>query len=856
MELKIYKTLKQAVDYDKNGIIISRDIIKKNGCAVKDFIIFENYKQLEKHIKKNDNLNLYEVFLEHKPLNYVQDFDFVDKKSIDNHKELIEKATKETIKHLIKHLKKRKIDLQEDKIKYYILKSKEDPNNPEVVKKSYHIIYRIENIAFKDNLAVKEIHQSISKKLNIDGLDDSIYKKNQQFRLINNSKINKDNKLELIYPEQVESWKETFGSFVDMNNENLILLENIKTHKKKEIKKFEQVKKNEKNVDLFLEEIKQLLECLNQDWAIKYEKWDKLGIILYSLFKTNKEEGLKIWKEFCKTKSKKHYNEKEIETYWKVNYLTINTDWININNLKNYAKIDNPEKYKEILNQFFYNKNKLLDGNHSDTCKLFFQRFEKNFMKTEDFWLFFNEETGIFLKETKHLTGIHNCFEILINELESSLFDLPPPPYEDEDNEEEEEEEDPETKFQRMLNDKKNKLIEKLKNNQFRKNCIDFLGNMYFKRNLEINVNKKLFCFDNGVYDLEKMCFRKGKYEEFIVDTCGYDYKYDSSENAKKLLEPIIPNVNVRNHLLQVISSHLVDEHKREEFNIFHNPYGNNGKTIFGKELEYVFGNYFYSLSCSVLYFNDKENGEEASPALTKMKGKRFILIPEFNNKKMLDTGKIKLLCGGDTITSRDLFKSLQSFKINACFFVVGNKPAYFTDVGPPLKRRLKVYNSETEFVNDATIEKQGFLKPNQRKEETITDEYLKEIRHSFFQLLLENHIEIQKGINNCPEDIIEFTKNYLRQVDNIEKLVSKNFVYEKGHILKIKDIKNRFNYDTFWIKEFNLNKIKFEEFLEKLEKILNIEKINRRKIEQKDYRNFYLDYRLLEDYENDFEDE
>ncbi len=117
------------------------------------------------------------------------------------------------------------------------------------------------------------------------------------------------------------------------------------------------------------------------------------------------------------------------------------------------------------------------------------------------------------------------------------------------------------------------KLYEKLKNNGFQKQVIESCTAKFYDKKFEetLNTNPMLIGFKNGVYDLEKMCFRKGTPDDLISMTTGYDYKeysMDSPEVKKveKYFAQIQRQEDVRTYVLRLIASFLDGRVKDQKF--------------------------------------------------------------------------------------------------------------------------------------------------------------------------------------------------------------------------------------------------------------------------------------------------
>lgn len=366
------------------------------------------------------------------------------------------------------------------------------------------------------------------------------------------------------------------------------------------------------------------------------------------------------------------------------------------------------------------------------------------------------------------------------------------------------------------------------------------------KSEIELNKNKHLFPFTNGVYDFNTMEFRVALPEELITETCGYDYIYQSSIKANEFITDMIPNAENREYLLKVISSHLVDIHKREEFFCLYNKCGNNGKSTLIKILLKVFGDFGYSCKSDILV-DSKSNGECASPVIFGMKNKRFITYQEINKNVKLNTTMIKTLTGGDVINARQLYKGVDQFEINGMHMLSCQQPPAFDIIDGAIIRRNRLIEMEVEFVEKVT-------KHHHRK---VKDILPQELVYSMFQLLIEHHIEIMKGIQYCPEKVQEATQRYFEKTNLIKNFCIDYIIKDVDGSTTRKELLNLINQKDIEI-EYEFKGQKSMKILDEIMDILNERFIAQKKVNGIKKTNVLIGYKLkniFDDYVDDSDD-
>lgn len=325
---------------------------------------------------------------------------------------------------------------------------------------------------------------------------------------------------------------------------------------------------------------------------------------------------------------------------------------------------------------------------------------------------------------------------------------------------------------------------------------------------LQWNCNPYLFAFNNGVYDLKTMQFRSGYYDEFINITCGYNYVYEDSLRAKLFYEDFLICPIAREYYLNIVASHLVDIHQREEFIVKYNKLGQNGKSKENQLLAYVFGNYAYTCKSSILICNNNENPEGAAPVLLSMKNKRMILFNEIKQGKTLDSETIKRLTGGDIINARDLYQAgTEQFYIKGCNMMCCNEFPAFDRIDSATIRRMVFIPCETRFVVNP-------IKANERAMKQIKTD---ELKHSMFQLLLEHFKnEVPKEFDTRPKFVKEAVYKYLSYTDNIKRFIRDFIEKSEDDYIKRSELKDLFkdmsNKTEYKLKGMNYDK--FEEYI------------------------------------------
>ncbi len=149
-----------------------------------------------------------------------------------------------------------------------------------------------------------------------------------------------------------------------------------------------------------------------------------------------------------------------------------------------------------------------------------------------------------------------------------------------------------------------------------------------------LSINTHLIGFDNGVYDLNNREFRLGKFTDYVVLSCGYNFEQISilDDRMVKLniyLDSIFPDENIKTNALKIIATSLGGTNLNEFFTIFKKN-KSSGFSTFIKFIQLTLGEYF---------INFEEHIEIAYLDIT---GKRFGYFETISNS--LGKSFIKIL--------------------------------------------------------------------------------------------------------------------------------------------------------------------------------------------------------------------
>jgi putative DNA primase/helicase len=204
---------------------------------------------------------------------------------------------------------------------------------------------------------------------------------------------------------------------------------------------------------------------------------------------------------------------------------------------------------------------------------------------------------------------------------------------------------------------------------------------------------------NNGTLDLRTGELRPHERTDKITRVVNADYNADaSSPTFERFLETIQPDPNIRAFLQRSIGYSLLGEVRERSFWILHGT-GNNGKSVFVNLFNNLLGEYASGTSTATI-MAAKQNGIPND--IARLKGKRFIIIPETEENERLNAALVKALSAGDQVSARFLFGEFFDFYFSGKLWIATNHKPIITDHSKGFWDRLKL----VPFTQDIPREK------------------------------------------------------------------------------------------------------------------------------------------------------
>ena len=524
---------------------------------------------------------------------------------------------------------------------------------------------------------------------------------------------------------------------------------------------------------------KNLIQILNDSRAESYQDWIGVGWCARNI----DNRLLPEWIEFSK-KSSKFVDELECEKSWRY----MKESGLGIGTLCMWAKNDNPDRYNEIMRSSLYSL-MLTSTNETDydIAMVIYNKFKQDFVcasiKNRSWYEFKNHrwvkcEDGYVLK-MKMSTEVSRDYLKLASEFAAKAAST-----------EQQEEQEQFTKKNQILS----KIANKLKRTDFKDRMLKECASLFFNEKFEdelLDANPNLIGFDNGVYDLNNLEFREGHPEDYIsfstkIDYIEYDPQDPYTDNIIDFMSKVLPDKDLREYMLTLMSSMLDGNNKEEKFYIW-TGHGSNGKSKCIELLEKVLGDYACTFNISLLT-SKRVGSSQTNSELVRAKGRRFAVLQEPEEGEKMNAGFMKELSGNDKIIARGLYKESIEFKPMFKMVLTCNHLPSVPPEDGGTWRRIRLVEFNSHFCENPNPE---------NKNEFHID---KELAYKFedwketFMSLLIHYFKIYKdhGIYE-PAAVLQCTKNYQRSNDVLGEFMDTFIVKDENKVLLLEDMHNEY---------------------------------------------------------------
>ena len=252
---------------------------------------------------------------------------------------------------------------------------------------------------------------------------------------------------------------------------------------------------------------------------------------------------------------------------------------------------------------------------------------------------------------------------------------------------------------------------------------------------------------------------------DFITKLADVEYREGArSPVYEAFLAVVQPKPEMRRFLAQWGGLSLTGFTGEQKLAFFYGG-GSNGKGTWVETIARIAGDYAGTVKIQSLLDQGKKSGDQATPAIAKLPGVRFLRVSEPSKGAVLDEGLVKELTGEDPVDARHLNKGFFTFFPDFKITISGNNKPVIKDTSDGIWRRMQLVPWEADI-------------PADQRDKALKDKLLAE-RAGIFAWLMRGLLDWKKHGLIEPEDVRLATSEYRDDSDTIGRFLRQTC--EKG---------------------------------------------------------------------------
>jgi P4 family phage/plasmid primase-like protien len=325
------------------------------------------------------------------------------------------------------------------------------------------------------------------------------------------------------------------------------------------------------------------------------------------------------------------------------------------------------------------------------------------------------------------------------------------------------------------ISDLKLKLKKTNDKNNILREAMELFYDEEFSKNMD--KNKFLLCFNNGVIDFKNKIFRDGYPQDYITKSTKINYSEYNFEKMKTISEEILsfmeklfPIASLNQYMWDHLASCLIGTKPNQTFNVYHGS-GSNGKSVLADLMSVTLGEYKGTVPITLV--TEKRNGiGGTSSELIQLKGIRYAVMQEPSKGVKLHEGTMKELTGGDPLLARALYSESEIFEPQFSLVVCTNNLFDIDSNDDGTWRRIRKVDFLSKFIdeNEKYTDDTKYIFPK--------DKFLKEklplFAPIFASMLVKRAFETDGVVKDC-DIVLTASNNYRNGQDHISDFVNKN---------------------------------------------------------------------------------
>jgi len=330
------------------------------------------------------------------------------------------------------------------------------------------------------------------------------------------------------------------------------------------------------------------------------------------------------------------------------------------------------------------------------------------------------------------------------------------------------------------LNKRITKLVDlsnKLKKTHDKNNIMREASEIFYDKNFITNIdaNKYLLGFTNGVIDFKAKEFRDGNPQDYITKSTRnayIDYKIEEYSVIKneiiKFMEQLFPIPELNEYMWAHLSSTLIGVNLNQTFNIYKGR-GSNGKSKMVDLMSRSLGDYKGTVPLALITEKKGLIGGTSSEIM-QLKGVRYAVMQEPSKDMKVHEGTMKELTGGDPLQGRSLYCESETFDPQFTLGCCTNVDLVFTSNDEGTWRRVRDILFPSKFVDEGYVpeEDEIYIYPK----DMGLDDKIVNWAPVFISMLVQKAFETDGVVKDC-NVVLESSRKYRQRQDNISSFVN-----------------------------------------------------------------------------------
>ena len=321
------------------------------------------------------------------------------------------------------------------------------------------------------------------------------------------------------------------------------------------------------------------------------------------------------------------------------------------------------------------------------------------------------------------------------------------------------------------------------KNNIMRESMELFYDKEFIKN---MDANKYLMCFTNGIVDFKNKIFRQGYPQDYISKTTGIPYCPIDQISDKEMIGQIetfmaqlFPNEGLNKYMWDHLASCLIGVKKEHAFNIYRGS-GSNGKSIVTDLMSQALGEYKGTVPVTLVTEKRNTIGGTSSEII-QLKGIRYAVMQEPSKDAIINEGVMKELTGGDPIQARALYCDSEIFEPQFSLVVCTNALFEIKSNDDGTWRRVKLVDFKSKFITEG--EEHTDDTPHVFKKDKDLKQKLPKWAPVFASMLVHRAFETEGEVLDCSE-VVEASRKYRQNQDHLTGFINEKIVKVQGKVL------------------------------------------------------------------------